>query len=431
MGLINISAEQSIIGVFLRFAGQAEIHSNRLSADDFSDGRHAMIFNAIRDAVATGQPASMKFIAERLRAAKQLAIVTPSYLTTLYEETGTSAGIDFWIERVRQLSRLRAFQKVANELCTEAGEQEEDAESFFNGAVLRLVGLLKTPQTKQALTPISDLVDMALTDLNSRVKNNIIPAEPTGLNAIDRLIGGLRKQNLIVVAARPGMGKSALATGWAVNQSRKKPTVLFSLEMAGVELAQRILSDAADISFSTLNSAVPTGPELYRAKGAGKTLLDNKLFIDTSPVLRVADIRARCIRLKAVEGELGAVIVDYLQLLRPENRRDPREQQVSQMSRNLKALAKELDVPVVALSQLNRANEARPDKRPRLSDLRESGAIEQDADLVIFVHRPSYYRPGEPDDGLAELIIAKNRNGRCGKARVRWAGDKVRFENAC
>jgi len=431
MGLTNHEAERRVLGCFLRFDGLSELHCASLQPEDFNEGRHVMIFSAIAQAVTEGQPTTMAFIADRLRANNQLKIVTSSYLTGLHEDVGTRIGLEFWIGKVRNLSRLRGFRKLAQELAADAEQQDDgDSEAFFNSSVLQLVGLLKSPSAKNTVTPISRLVDLAMSDLTARAERNIIPAEPTGLNAIDRLVGGLRKQNLVVVAARPGMGKSALAAGWAVKQSRKKVSVLFSLEMAGLELAQRILSDTGNIPFASLNASVPSGPEIFRAKNAAKTLADHKLFIDTSPVLRVADIRARCIRLKATQGDIGLVVVDYLQLLAPENKRDPREQQVAQMSRSLKALAKELDVPVVALAQLNRGNEARPDKRPRLSDLRESGAIEQDADLVVFVHRPSYYKPGEPDDGVAELIIAKNRNGRCGKARVRWVGEKVRFENA-
>jgi replicative DNA helicase len=280
---------------------------------------------------------------------------------------------------------------------------------------------------------VEDLLHEELDKLHRlSVEGHAITGVPTGFKDLDEITGGFQRGNLIVIAARPSMGKSALVTNIAENASldHKRPVALFSLEMSETELAQRFVASQARIKGDDLRKGRVPERRWPKILEASQRLAQAPLFVDDSSDAGLLEIRAKARRLQSQEGQLGLVIVDYLQLMRADHRTDSRVEQVGQMSRGLKVLARELDVPVIALSQLNRSVETRPDKRPMLADLRESGSIEQDADLVVFIYRDEYYNKEESEhEGEAELIISKHRNGPLGKVTLTFQHEYPKFMN--
>jgi replicative DNA helicase len=309
---------------------------------------------------------------------------------------------------------------TAKELCAQA---EQKVFAIMDG------------RSTQAVQSISDVLHQAMDRMEARLRDDYVEGGAnTGFTDFDEMTGGLHDGELIILAARPSMGKTALAMniGEYVSMKQRRPVLFVSLEMSGIELADRMLCSLSRVNGHKLRNGTVTSDERMRLARKADEVSQSPLFVDDSPSRTVSEIASAARRIKRREGELGAIIIDYLQLIEPDNSKDPRQEQVAKIARRLKGLARELDVPLLCLSQLNRQAEDSKDHRPKLSHLRESGAIEQDADVVMFVHREEYYHRGEDRSqyaGQAEIIIAKQRNGPIGDVQLTWEADFTRFSD--
>ena len=352
---------------------------------------------------------------------------TRSYLAQLMEITPTSANVLEYAAIVRDKALLRLVAQAAGEITALVQEGMGEAGEILEASEQKIYAI-RRGQSAQEMVPLRQVLPDVLDRLGEMSEHeNHLPGLSTGLSAIDQKITGLNKSDLILLAARPGMGKTSLALNVALNVAREGKTVaVFSLEMSREQLATRLLSSEALVENNRLRTGLLRETDWEKIAGAATVLNRLDIRIDDNPLLSVADMNAKCRRL---EG-LALVVVDYLQLMTSSgggSRGENRQQVVSDMSRMLKIMAKELNVPVICLSQLSRANEKRDDKRPMLSDLRESGAIEQDADIVLFLYRDDYYNEDSEKHNIAECIVAKNRHGETGKVELRWMPEYTQF----
>ncbi|MBV9215748.1 MAG: replicative DNA helicase [Acidobacteria bacterium] len=343
------------------------------------------------------------------------------------------SNVEEYITVVRDKSVLRHLIRTCNAITSEALAEEEDAEHILDSAEQQIFEIAEA-RTSQSFSRIAPIADRVL----ARVKEHAegggahgITGLTTGFTELDDITSGLQRTDLVIVAGRPSMGKTALCLTLAQNAALRTGAVvaLFSLEMSKEQLVTRMLSSEARINAHRFRTGHLMSAEWERLAGAITTLGDARIFIDDTPGITVLEMRAKARRLAAEQKTLDLIVVDYLQLMGGGKRTESRQQEVSQISRELKGLAKELNVPVVALSQLSRAPEARNPPKPLMSDLRESGSIEQDADVVAFIYREDYYRPSDENQGLAELIIAKQRNGPTGTVKLAFLKEFTRFEN--
>lgn len=411
----SLQAEACVLGsIMLDPEVLAEI-AGVVSEADFWSPAHREIFQACQNLDRRSAPIDLMTVAEELRASGKLeAIGGTEFLARLVELTPSPANAPHYARVVADYARLRRLlhatheiQKLCYEPGGEIGEVIDTAESLVFDVTQR--------NTADLFVSLHDLLDEAIGKLESLYqRDDSVTGVPSGFADLDRVTAGFQPSNLIVVAARPSMGKTAFVLALAQHAARatKKAVALFSLEMSKAELVQRLLAAEAMIDSTHVRTGRLNDVEWQKLMAAAGRLASDPIFIDDTPAITLMELRAKCRRL-AARRQLAMVVVDYMQLMETgANRREQnRQQDVSEISRGLKLLARELAVPVVAVSQLNRAPEARADKRPLLGDLRESGAIEQDADLVIFLYRDSYYDPESPDRGQAEVIIAKHRNG--------------------
>jgi replicative DNA helicase len=431
-----LEAERSVLGALL-LDGNAyhKVLDVGLEPEDFYREAHAKIFECVRDLVARAEPVDLITLTNSLKDRTQFEQVGGSpYITGLFEDSYSSAHITHYSRIVKEKAILRRMISAVNDISEKAYGGVDDVEEFLDLAEKSIFEVTDS-KIRQSFSGISEIVSgnlHLLEELASR--KSTITGLPTGFRDLDEKTSGLHPGNLVVIAGRPAMGKTSFVLNIAERSAinHKKSVAVFSLEMAKEELGFRFLSGVARIDASRLK----TGRLQERdwkdlAKAAGK-LGDTRIFIDDTPAITVLEMRARCRRLLADRG-LDLVIVDYLQLMRGNSKggkgMDSREREISEISRSLKALAKELRVPVIALSQLNRSVESRPDKRPMLSDLRESGAIEQDADIVAFVYRDEVYNKDTEDKGVAELIVAKHRAGSVGTVRLAWRAEFTAFDD--
>ena len=352
---------------------------------------------------------------------------TRSYLAQLMEITPTSANVLEYAAIVRDKALLRQVAQAAGEITALVQEGMGEAGEILEASEQKIYAI-RRGQSAQEMVPLRQVLPDVLDRLGEMSEHeNHLPGLSTGLSAIDQKITGLNKSDLILLAARPGMGKTSLALNVALNVAREGKTVaVFSLEMSREQLATRLLSSEALVENNRLRTGLLRETDWEKIAGAATVLNRLDIRIDDNPLLSVADMNAKCRRL---EG-LALVVVDYLQLMTSAGGGrggENRQQVVSDMSRMLKIMAKELNVPVICLSQLSRANEKRDDKRPMLSDLRESGAIEQDADIVLFLYRDDYYNEDSEKHNIAECIVAKNRHGETGKVELRWMPEYTQF----
>jgi replicative DNA helicase len=329
---------------------------------------------------------------------------------------------------------LRQLIGVGTEIVDSAFEPAgRDSRSLLDEAEQRVFEIAeRTARHRTSIRPIKDLLVRAVDRIDMLFQlDNPITGLPTGFTDFDRMTAGLQSADLVVLAGRPSMGKTALATNIAEHVVIKsaKPVVMFSMEMPGEQLAMRMMSSLARIDQHKVRTGRLDDEDWPRLTSAVSLLADAPLFIDDTPALNPTELRARCRRVRREHKDLGLVVIDYLQLMQVPGAKENRAMEISEVSRSLKALAKELDAPVIALSQLNRGLEQRPDKRPRMADLRESGAIEQDADVIVFIYRDEVYNSESPDKGKAEIIIAKQRNGPIGTVDLTFLGQYTRFEN--
>jgi replicative DNA helicase len=430
----SVEAEQSLLGGLMLDNAAWDQVADLIVAADFYRPDHRLIFAAITELAEHGSPCDVVTISEFLENRNELeAGGGLAYLATLANETPGAANVKAYAKILREHSMLRSLITAGNEISGSAYTTEGRTASDLVDQAERLVfdiaekgarGKVGFRSLKQILPDVVDRIDTL------HQSGGDITGIPSGFNDLDKLTAGLQPGDLIIVAGRPSMGKSTFAVNIAENAAigAKIPTAIFSLEMPAQQLLNRLISSLGRVNQEHLRTGKFPDEDWSRINTAVQLMSDAPIFIDDSSSLSPTEIRARARRLKR-ESNLGLIVVDYLQLMQVQGSTENRATEISEISRSLKALARELEVPVIALSQLNRSVELRTDKRPVMSDLRESGAIEQDADLIIFIYREEVYKPDTPKKGLANISIAKQRNGPIGEFPLTFVGRFTRFEN--
>lgn len=425
----SMEAEQSVLGAMLLDKEAISVAAEILKDGDFYREVHNEIFMAIVDIYNAGEPVDLITLTDRLKSRKTIeAVGGITYLTQLMNIVPTAHNIEYYARIVLEKSTLRKLIKSSNEIIAKCFDSGSDTAAIVDDAEKGIFNISLSRST-QGFIPIKKILTSNFDKIEELYLNKgKITGIPTGFSDLDSKLSGLQNSDLILIASRPSMGKSSLMMNIVQNASVKEKytTAIFSLEMSKEQLSQRLLCSEALIDAHRLRTGDITEDEWIKLARAMGSLSDKPIFIDDTPAISVTEMRAKCRRLK-IERGLGLVLVDYLQLMQSTGKYDSRQQEISNISRSLKALAKELEVPVVALSQLSRAPEMRADHRPVLSDLRESGAIEQDADVVMFLYRDEYYNPETDKKNIGEIIIAKQRNGPTGVIELVWLGQFTKF----
>ncbi len=420
----SLDAEQSVLGAMLIDADCIKDVMDKLAPEDFYIQQNRDIFETIYTMFSYALPIDGVTVAEEMQKNGTFnENTTRKYLADLVDFIPTSANVSAYVKIIQDKSLLRSLAKSAGEILTMTQEG-------LGEAAEQKVYAIRRGRSAQEMVPIAQLIKPLLDQLNDLSSGKTgLPGLPSGFSAVDQKIHGLNKSDLILLAARPGVGKSSFAMNMALNVARQsqKTVAVFSLEMSKEQLLVRLMASEGLVDLNRLMTGRLSASDWGKVTQAARTLRQTDIRIDDNPMLTAADMNAKCRRLE----NLGLVIVDYLQLMSSSGGKgyagENRQQAVSDISRMLKIMAKELNVPVICLSQLSRANEKREDKRPMLSDLRDSGAIEQDADIVIFLYREDYYKEDTENRNVAECIVAKNRHGETGKVPLRWAPEYVTF----
>jgi replicative DNA helicase len=431
----NPEAEQSVLGAILVRPEVMDRIADLIGPEDFYREAHGRIYKAILDLYGRGEPVDLVTVTALLKERGHLeGVGGPVFLAGLSEQVGFATNAEYYASLVHDKAVLRRLLDCTQEIASACLAPVEDVEEFLDEAEHKIFQVAEA-KVRPGFSALSALVDHEIATLEAiwARKDGSLTGVTSGFTDLDNYTAGFQASDLIILAARPSMGKTALALNIAFNAAYKSrppvPVAFFSLEMSKQQLVRRLLSSVGEVDASRIRrAAFLTGPEWTKLQEAAGVLLDCPIYIDDTPAATVLDIRAKSRRLKA-DGKLGLVIVDYLQLMQGRAEAHSREQQISEISRSLKGLAKELAVPVIALSQLSREPEKRERKRPQLSDLRESGAIEQDADVVMFIYRDEVYRKDSPDKGTAEVIIGKQRNGPIGMIKLSFRDKFTRFDD--
>ncbi len=425
----SAEAEQAIIGCLLMNPSSVPMAIEALNSDDFFQPINRRIFETIHSMFTNSQPIDAVTLLEKINfddyADKEM---NKLYILQVMEITPSSANLPEYIEIIRDKAMLRSIIESMSEITDMAFNSTESASDISEIAEQKVYSIRHGREIK-GLTHIKKIIAELYETLDELAQSDdSIPGIETGFTDLDQFITGLNKSDLILVAARPGMGKTSFALNVALNAAKRsdKNVAVFQLEMSKSQLASRFLSNEALIDSRKLKTGDLDDDDWGKIARASSVLAKSKIYIDDNPSITVAEIKAKCRRMG---DELGLIIIDYLQLMHSGKRSDNRVNEVSEISRSLKIMAKELNVPVVCLSQLSRASELRSDKRPMLSDLRESGAIEQDADIVIFLYRDDYYNPETDEKNVAEVIVSKNRHGSVGTIKLQWIGEYTIFSN--
>lgn len=425
----NMEAEQSVLGAMLLDKDAIITAIELLRSSDFYREGHRKIFQAMVALSERGEPVDLITLLEELRGHNQLeAIGGMGYLTTLANTVPTSANAGYYARIVQEKAVLRSLISTATRIVTRCFEAKEDVDEILDEAE-RAVFEVSQRSSPQGFASMKEILKGAFDRIDKLWGNKGgVTGVPTGFPDIDNLTCGLQNADLVILAARPSMGKTTLALNMAqhIAVNEKLPVAVFSLEMSKEQLVQRILCAQANIDAQRLRRGFLSDEDYPKLTKAAGPLAEAPLFIDDTPAISVMEVRAKARRLKAEHG-LSALFIDYLQLMRGSERSENRQQEVSAISRSLKALAKELDVPVIALSQLSRAVEQREKKRPILSDLLESGGIEANADIVAFIYREGYYNPNAENRNETEIIFAKQRNGPIGNVHLFFKENHNKF----
>jgi len=429
----NLQAEESVLGAALLSRDAiGAVSEQGLRPEDFYRPAHQHIFDAIRALYSTGAPADTITVADELRRAGLLdQIGGTEVLHVLQNATPAISNAAHYARIVQDTALLRRLIHVAGDIAEMAYGEPDDVTKAVDEAESKVFKV-----AEDRVTDTTQLLSESIKGVMDRLeetfaRGDTITGTATGYHDLDELLSGLQPSTLNIVGARPAVGKTAFGLGMAVHvaQTTAKPVLVFSLEMGHNELTQRILSSEAKVDSTKMrNGRLSESDWALIGRAIGR--LEVPLFLDDNPRVTVMEIRAKARRLKARHGGLALIVVDYLQLMTGGGNPENRQLEVSEISRNLKILARELEVPIVALSQLSRQLETRSDKRPMLSDLRESGSLEQDADVVMFLYRDEIYNPESPDKGSAEVIVAKHRSGPIGIKRLVYLGQYTRFDNA-
>lgn len=427
----DLDAEKSVLGgVLLDNVSMMHI-IDVIRAEDFYRPNHQRIFEAILRLQEKGEPIDEITLSTELQSAQQLdAVGGALYIASLVDRIPTAANIAAYAKIVREKSVLRQLINTATDVATAGYEGNENVDELLDQAE-KMIFEIANKREKRGLVPVKETTKEALKRIEKLFeRREAVTGCPTGYDDLDKILSGLQPSDLLIIAARPSVGKTAFSLNVVQNAAirHKRSCAVFSLEMAKEQLVMRMLCAEGRIDGSRMRGGFLTENDWPRLGRAAGVIAESKIFIDDTPGINVLELRAKCRRLKAESG-LDMIMIDYLQLMRSHRNVQSREQEISEISRGLKGIAKELNVPVIALSQLNRSVESRQDKRPMMSDLRESGAIEQDADVIAFIYRDEVYNPESPDKGTAEIIIAKHRNGPTGTVKLRFFNEYVRYEN--
>lgn len=433
----SIEAEQSVLGGLLLDNAAWDRIADFLSEADFYRFDHRMIFQSIARLISDTKPADVITVYEMLQVAgKAEEVGGLAYLNSLAQNTPSAANIRRYAEIVRERSVLRKLVTVADDIATSAfAPKGREVRELLDEAESKVFAIAEEGSRGQKgfqeIQPLLTQVVERIDELYHRDSNTDVTGVPTGFLDLDRMTSGMQPGDLIIVAGRPSMGKTAfsLNIGEHVAVEQGLPVAVFSMEMAGTQLAMRMLGSVGRLDQHRLRTGRLLDEDWPRLTHAIQRMNDAQLFIDETPALNPMELRARSRRLARQCGQLGLIIIDYLQLMSGSGGGENRATEISEISRSLKGLAKELNCPVIALSQLNRSLEQRPNKRPVMSDLRESGAIEQDADVILFIYRDEVYNPDSQDKGTAEIIIGKQRNGPIGTVRLTFLGQFTKFDN--
>ena len=428
----DIEAEQAVIGSMLTDKEAVAAAIEVLKPEDFYRDDNRIIYEAILSLYSRSEPIDIITLKSELSSmGKFEAVGGLEYIAELPDKVPTTANVEQYIKIVEEKSVLRNLIKTANEIITLGYDQTQEVDGIIDNAEKKIFEVMQRKNQK-GYTPIKDILVETFTELEQLYnQKQRVTGVPTGFTDLDFRTAGLHNSDLILVAARPAMGKSAFALNIATNAAVKAhiPVVIFSLEMSKEQMTSRILCSEAMVDSNKVRTGKIDDEEWAKLAAASGELSEANIYIDDTPGISIMEIRAKCRKMK-LEKNIGLVVIDYLQLVQGSGKRgSSREQEIAEISRSLKILAKEINVPVIALSQLSRAPEQRPDHRPMLSDLRESGAIEQDADIVMFLYRDDYYNENSEKKNIAEVILAKHRSGSTGTVELLWLGNYTKFAN--
>ena len=427
----SLEAEQAVLGSMLIDAECIKDVMDKLQPEDFYIRQNRDIFETIYTMFSYSRPVDGVTVAEEMQKNGTFdELTTKNYLVQLMEVTPTSANVMEYVAIVRSKALLRSLAKAAGDVLAMVQEGVGEAQSVLEAAEQRIYAI-RRGRSAQDMVPVGQIIKPVLDQINDMAASKTgLSGLSSGFSGLDQKIHGLNRSDLILLAARPGMGKTSFALNIALNvakQNNDKAVAVFSLEMSKEQMVTRLLSSEGLVENGRLTNGRLSASDWGKLTQAARTIKQTDIRIDDNPLLTVADMNAKCRRI----DNLGLVVIDYLQLMTSSGGKsyagENRQQAVSDISRMLKIMAKELNVPVICLSQLSRANEKREDKRPMLSDLRESGAIEQDADIVIFLYREDYYKDDTENQNIAECIVAKNRHGERCKLPLRWMPEYTTF----
>ena len=427
----DIEAEQAVVGSMLTDQDAVVAAIETLKSEDFYREDNKIIYEAILNIYNRAEPIDIITLKSELSSMGKLdAVGGLEYIAQLPDKVPTTSNVDRYIKIVQDKAMLRNLIKTANEIISLGYDQTEDVEDVMDHAEKKIFDVMQRKNQK-GYTSIKDILIESFTKLEELYnQKQHVTGVPTGFIELDKKTAGLHGSELILIAARPAMGKSAFALNIGTYAATRAniPVAIFSLEMSKDQIGNRILCSEALVDSNNVRTGELNDEELSKLAETSGELSQAQIFVDDTPGISVMEIRAKCRKLK-LEKNIGLVIIDYLQLIQGSGKSSSREQEIAEISRSLKILAKEIEVPVIALSQLSRAVESRPDHRPMLSDLRESGSIEQDADIVMFLYRDDYYNEESEKKNIAEVIIAKQRAGSTGTVELAWLGNYTKFAN--
>ena len=428
----SLESEQCIIGSILLEGDTINNVMDIVASEDFYSSSHKVIFDSMKELNEERTPIDIVTVSEKLKSKGYLEDVGGvNYLTSTTTMVPTTSNVKTYAEIVKQKSVLRNLIKVSNDIIDLGYSQDEDIDEILNQAEKKIFDI-----SQDRVTSDFKSIDSVLTDVYSLIEEVYSSgSEITGLNTgfsdLNKKLGGLQKSDLILVAARPGMGKTAFALNLVANTAikSKASVAVFSLEMSKEQLVQRLISAQSNVPLGNITKGRIADDEWKKIMDAMKVLSSSRIYIDDTPGIKVSEIRSKCRKLKMEKG-LDMVMIDYLQLMEADGKNESRQQEVSKISRSLKILAKEMNCPVIALSQLSRNTESGKDHMPKLSDLRDSGAIEQDADIVMFIYRDEYYNGMDTEKkNIADIKIAKNRHGETCDIELVWIGEIQKFKD--
>lgn len=432
----DLDAEMGVLGSVLLMPDACDEVALIVRSDDFYDDANRRLFQQMQEMHDAGGKIDVTLLVDKLKRAGDFeAVGGAAYLYKVSQSVPNAAHARYYARIVREKSTLRSLINVSTEILRDAYDDQQEPKHLLSEAEQKIFSILDK-QGSANIASIRDVLHEAMDRIDARMRGeHTMGGVETGFVDLDTLTGGLHNSELVILAARPSMGKTAFAMNIAEHVAfhLHVPVLFVSLEMSSIELADRMLCSVAKVNGHKLRNGTISQADRLRLVEKAAEISQAPLFVDDSPARTVSEIAAAARRIKRREGgRLGLIVIDYLQLIEPDNQQDSRQEQVARIARRLKGLAREADVPVLCLAQLNRQAEDSKDHRPRLSHLRESGAIEQDADVVMFVHREEYYLRGTDKDqyaGMAEIIVSKQRNGPVGDVELRWEKEFTRFQN--